>query len=104
MRILTVVLLATGFLCGVANADPCDVLIDTAQTALAHPGVSDDQRIQLESILKQGLAAKSAGDVRSCEAAMTSTIDKAKLPMSVPEVEGPTGVRGHKCEKSLNSV
>jgi hypothetical protein len=101
MRVVPVAvftLLLTGT---VAAADPCDTLIDITQSQLSQPGLSVDDKTTLESILNAGQAAKSSGDHAACEAAMTSSMDNAAPPMSIPMRDGPGG---HGCSKSLNTV
>lgn len=80
-----------------ALADPCDTLINMTRSAMEAPGISADERSQLEGILNAGEAAKASGDLSLCEAAMTST--PGKLPSSMPP-----GRDGRSCKKSLNTV
>jgi hypothetical protein len=104
MRVFTAAVFALVLSTGLASADPCDTLIDMTNDALSAPNISGNERSQLEAILNVGRTAKAAGDVQACEAAMTSTTDGAAPPMSVPNLGSPGGARGHKCEKSLNTV
>jgi hypothetical protein len=84
-------------LAGPVYADACDALINTAQSALASPNLPATQRSELEALINAGRAAKASGDIKSCEAAMTST--PGKLPQSRPSGRG-----DHECERSLNTV
>jgi hypothetical protein len=95
-RLLSVLVLCIP-LASPAFADACDSLISSAQSALAAPGLSATQRSDLEALLNAGRAAKAAGNLASCEAAMTST--PGQLPQSRP-----TGRGDHECERSLNTV
>lgn len=95
-RLLSALILSILLACPV-YADACDSLISTAQSALASPGLPAAQRSELEALINQGRAAKASGDIKTCEAAMTST--PGKLPQSLP-----SGRDGHECERSLNTV
>jgi hypothetical protein len=95
-RLLSALLFSIAFASPV-YADACDALINTAQSALTSPNLPANQRSELEALINAGRAAKASGDIKSCEAAMTST--PGKLPQSRPSGRG-----DHECERSLNTV
>jgi hypothetical protein len=55
---------------GPALADPCDKLISTLESAIAEPGVSYANRIELDALLNAGREAKAAGNTQYCEQAI----------------------------------
>jgi hypothetical protein len=69
-------------LAGPAFADPCDKLISTLESAIAEPGVSYANRIELDALLNAGREAKAAGNTKYCEQAMTGS--PGHLPQSTP--------------------
>jgi hypothetical protein len=90
MRKPFLILLALTALYLPARADSCDTLISTLESNLANPGASQFSVDQLQRLLEAGRAAKAAGNIKACEAAMSS-------PTATPP-------GGHKCEKSQNTV
>jgi hypothetical protein len=80
-RLLLAVILSIP-LTGPAFADPCDKLISTIESALAEPGVSYANRIELDALLNAGREAKAAGNTQYCEQAMTGS--PGQLPQSTP--------------------
>jgi hypothetical protein len=69
-------------LAGPAFADPCDKLISTLESALAEPGSSYANRIELDALLNAGREAKAAGNTEYCEQAMKGS--PGGLPQTVP--------------------
>jgi hypothetical protein len=65
-----------------AVADPCDKLISTLESAIAEPGVSYANRIELDALLNAGREAKAAGNTQYCEQAMTGA--PGHPPQSTP--------------------
>jgi hypothetical protein len=79
--------------CSEAMADACDDLISAAQGALAQSSPSPEAKSQLEGLLEFGRSAKAKGDIASCEAATTGSLQSP----------APSG-RSHKCENSEQTV
>ncbi len=97
MKRLMFAIILTIPLAGPALADPCDKLINTLESALAEPGVSYANRVELDALLNAGREAKAAGNTQYCEQAMTGS--PGQLPQSTP-----TDRDADKCHGTPNSV
>jgi hypothetical protein len=89
LRFAFIALLLAAFT-GTARADACDSLIETLQGRLA--GADAPSTETLQRLLGAARAAKQAGNVKACEAAMSSPAPR--MP----------GSSKHSCEKSPNTV
>jgi hypothetical protein len=90
-RLLLAAILAVP-LAGPAFADPCDKLISTIESAMAEPGVSYANRIELDALLSAGRKAKAAGNTQYCEQAMTGS--PGQPPQSTPSDRDANTCRG----------
>jgi hypothetical protein len=90
-RLLLAVILVIP-LAGSALADPCDKLIRTLESAIAEPGVSYANRIELDALLNAGREAKVAGNTKYCEQAMTGSPEQP--PQSTPADRDANTCRG----------
>jgi hypothetical protein len=92
MKRLMFAIILTLPLAGPALADPCDKLISTLESALAAPGASYANRIELDALLNAGRKAKAAGNTQYCEQAMTGS--PGQPPQSAPADRDANTCRG----------
>jgi hypothetical protein len=81
---------------GPAQADACDDLISTLESALAAPSTPAPMQQQLQELLRLGRGAKAAGNVQACERVNNGELN------SQPNI--PNRPPGYKCEKTPETV